>query len=188
MIVGGYVYHRLGLPFSSPLINIFWEKSEFAKFMENPFFFLNTDLTMIRDSDLRAGIPPLGQLGEGDKTVQLILNHNINFAEAKEQWDRRKKKINWNNIFIKFSFESSHKEKEYFLQVFNQIRDNKVLFYNGDSTIDWVMKTERYIWRNKVTSRVEYYSYVDFMRNSYYWELDILKLLNGEKDFSREGY
>ena len=185
---GGYVYHRLSLPFSSPLINIFWEKEEFAKFMQDPIFYLNSELTMVRESNLRAGIPPLGQLGREDKTVQLILNHNINFAEAKEQWDRRKKRININNLFIKFSFESSDEQREKYLKDFENIPYNKVLFYNGDTTIKQVMNTERYIWRNKVTNRVNYYSYANFMRTSYFWEMDTLKLLNGERDYSREGY
>ena len=185
---GGYVYHRLSLPFSSPLINIFWEKEEFAKFMQDPIFYLNSELTMVRESNLRAGIPPLGQLGREDKTVQLILNHNINFAEAKEQWDRRKKRININNLFIKFSFESSDEQREKYLKAFENIPYNKVLFYNGDTTIKQVMNTERYIWRNKVTNRVNYYSYANFMRTSYFWEMDTLKLLNGERDYSREGY
>ena len=35
---GGFVYHYLGLIFSSPLINTFWNKSEYARFIQDPLF------------------------------------------------------------------------------------------------------------------------------------------------------
>ena len=55
---GGYVYNRLGLKFSSPLINIYWDRDEYAKFIQNPLFYLQSELTMFREGDLKEGICP----------------------------------------------------------------------------------------------------------------------------------
>lgn len=61
---GGYVYHLLGLPFSSPLINTFWDSDEFAKFVTNPCFFLKSELKKIEEGNLKRGQFPTASMGE----------------------------------------------------------------------------------------------------------------------------
>ena len=143
---------------------------------------------MVREGDLRAGIAPVGQLGNSDKNVKMNLIHNISFAEAKEQWERRKERINYNNLFVKMGFENSEKNCEKWIDAFNSLDHKKVLFYNGEKEVDRSFKTERFYWRQSKLSRVQQYSYNDFVRASYYWEMDILKLLTGDDHYSRESY
>lgn len=98
---GGYVYHYLGLEFSSPLINTAWDKTEFSKFIQDPLFYLQMELTMIQEGDLSKGIWPVGRLGTAEKNVQVQFVHNVDFMEAEQQWNRRKKRMNQNNILVK---------------------------------------------------------------------------------------
>lgn len=183
---GGYVYHSLGLPFSTPLINIYIKGDEYAKFVLDPLFYLNTDLTMITEGNLREGIYPVGQLGDSDKSIKLELLHNVNFEDAKKQWDRRRKRINPNNMFLKMGFDIAEKKKYFYINSFNNSPvQNKILFYLGNEKVDGVFKTERFIWRGGGENRVDTFSFSDYMKGNYWLELDVFKLLTGDKDYSR---
>lgn len=185
---GGYAYNRLKLPFSSPLINIFWDRDEYAKFIQKPLFYLNTDLQMESDGDLEKGIYPIGRIGTATDSVTMKFVHNIDFAEAKEQWDRRRKRINPNNLFIKMGFSSNIDEEKClkYISAFNSVEYKKVLFYyNKNLSIDGQMLTNRFLWRQKSGNRVDFFDYNEYLRGSYFWDLDLLKMLNGDGDFSR---
>ena len=91
---GGYAYSQLKLPFSSPFINIDIDTKEYAKLILDLEIFLNSELTMIREGNLREGIFPIAQLGDDKKWVRLNLIHDATFSEGKEKWDRRIKRIN----------------------------------------------------------------------------------------------
>lgn len=100
-------YNRLGLPFTSPLVNIYWDRDQYSLFIQDPLFYLNTELQMVSDGDIKKGIWPIGKLGDVERTVSLQFTHSISFADAKEQWDRRKTRINPNNLFVKMGFASN---------------------------------------------------------------------------------
>lgn len=183
---GGMVYHYLDLPFTSPLVNTHWDKDEYARFIEEPSFYLQSELTMVRDGNLREGIYPIGRLGEPGKYVQIEFVHNIDFSEAKQQWDRRKKRINWNNLFVKMGFKISDQNVKTYLNVFENCKYRKILFYNGDEDIEGKYCTNRFIWHEQKAGRVDHFTYWDYMRGNYLFSIDILKLLTGERDYSRE--
>lgn len=187
---GGYVYHRLGLPFSSPLINIYWDRDEYARFIEKPLFYLDTDLKIETDGDISRGIYPVGKIGTETDYVKMKFVHNIDFAEAREQWIRRKDRINPENLFVKMGFSASVGDENVkrYVDAFCSVPYKKVLFYNGyfDNTqIKGQFITDRFIWKQKSGSRVQNFDYNDYLRSAYPWDLDLLKMLNGEESFSR---
>lgn len=187
---GGYTYHRLGLPFNSPLINILWDRDEYAKFIEKPLFYLNTNLQMVREGNFDRGLCPVGKIGTPTDYVTMNFVHNTDFAEAMAQWNRRKDRVNSNNLFIKMGFSANLDEKKIdkYLHTFNTVQYKKVLFYNvlkNNLPIKGQILTNRFIWRQKSGSRVEYFNYCDYLREEYPWDIDILRLLNGEDEFSR---
>lgn len=182
----GYVYHRLKLPFSSPLINILWDKDEYLEFIQDPIFYLGTELKLLREGNFKAGLAPVGQLGNGERTVKLQLIHNADFAEAKKQWDRRVKRINIKNLFVKMGFESCEQNHEKWLHIFSDVPYKKILFYSGECTFDYSFFTERFEWQQKKLPRTETYKYNDYMRLNYFQSIDLLKLLVDGKDYSRD--
>ncbi len=183
----GYVYNHLGLQFSTPLINIYWEREEYAKFIEDPLFYLNTELRVFREGSFETGVTPIGQLGDDKRNVKMVFLHNNSFAEAKEQWDRRKARINKDNIFVKmgFSYVDVKDNAKEILQAYDKVKYNKILFYSGTVDFDSKFSKERFYWSQKRRPRVEFYSYNDYMRRYFYKEIDILKLLTGEEDYIR---
>lgn len=183
---GGYVYHYLGLEFSSPLINTLWDKEEYIKFIRDPLFYLGTELTMVREGDLKSGIYPVGKLGRDGKYVAMRFVHNADFCEAKQQWNRRKKRINQDNLFVKMGCSISDVDINDYLNAFDDCKYKKILFYNGDEDIKGKFNTNRFIWQERKAGHVNNFVYANYMRINYMYVIDILKLLTGEKDYSRE--
>ncbi len=183
----GYVYNRLKLPFSTPFINIYIENEEYMKLIQNIDYYLKSELTMVREGNLQEGIFPIAALGKGSNQVKMQLVHDATFAEGKENWDRRKERINLENIFVKMRFSISDKNKEILIEAFKSVPWKKILFYNGDEDIYGKFETDRFIWRQHKMDRVEYFCYYDYCRLAYKYDLDILKLLNGDSNYSRYG-
>lgn len=97
---GGITYHQLGIQFCSPLINMHIPHDEYIKFLENPRYYMSQELTlreMYIDDTLERPFP-VAMMGN----VSLWMNHYDDFDTAKEIFKRRKKRINWDNLFVMF--------------------------------------------------------------------------------------
>lgn len=95
---GGLTYHQLGLEFSSPLINMFETDEDYLKLLKNPQKYMEYKLEYVEDryEPILQRNYPLCRCGD----ILLYFNHYVSFAEASECWERRKKRINWNNLFV----------------------------------------------------------------------------------------
>jgi len=184
----GYVYHDLCLPFSSPVINTYFGREEYARFIQDPLFYLGTELEMVREGSFAKSQCPIGQLGEGDRTVKVQFLHSDSFAKAKVEWDRRKERINPRNIFVKNGFSSSERNPQYLLDTFRKIPYPKILFYYDEIDIEEAIRTEFFIKQYHKSGNVRFYNYNDMVREGYRKVIDVLKLLTGEMDYAREKY
>lgn len=95
---GGYVYHRLRMKFLSPIINMYFLDCDYLKFLKNPKKYVARDLEL---KEMRYNIAtdsyyPICYCDD----ILLYFLHYSSFNEAKEKWNERKKRINWNNIFV----------------------------------------------------------------------------------------
>lgn len=185
---GGYVYNRLQLPFSSPLINTLFAGKEYAKFIQDPLFYLGTELVMEREGSLEEDLCPVGRLGNDERTVKIQFVHAVTFEEAQVEWNRRRKRINPQNIFVKMGFDRKEKDHEFLLDSFEKVQYSKILFYYSKTNIERVFYTERLFEQCRRNGFTRYYTYNNMVRESYQQVLDVLKLLNGEEDYSREKY
>lgn len=183
---GGQVYHYLGLPFSTPLINIAWETEEFFKFIQDPVFYLKSDLQMVYFGDISKEKPPVGMLGEKEKNVKMNFIHCLNFNEAQENWKRRVPRINYNNIFIKGYIPSGAKDDEVegYIEAYKNVPYKKVLFYYGDKDNKYSFKSDRFVWSQTNDLPIRHFHYNDYCRFNFSNDIDILSLLNGG-EFSR---
>lgn len=92
----GIMYHRLGLPFTSPTINMFFPiKKQYLKFISNIRYYIKNDLVFIEDESYDC---PVAMLDD----VKIVFNHYRSNEEAAECWNRRKERINYDNIFLIF--------------------------------------------------------------------------------------
>lgn len=89
--IGGVLYHDLGMQFLSPTINTFIPEPDFVKFVLNLRYYMEQELIMRWEEEY-----PVGMLGD----VEIRFMHYETCKEAKESWDKRKARINWNKILI----------------------------------------------------------------------------------------
>ena len=90
--VAGVMYHDLGLRFYSPTINLFFKADDFIRFAENLEHYLSLEVKEI-SSDLPY---PVGMIGD----VTLYFMHYKTFDDAKEKWEERTKRVNYDNLFF----------------------------------------------------------------------------------------
>lgn len=96
---GGITYHRLDLEFKSPLINMFESTSDYLKLLKNLKQYMSYELELIEyNADGADGISHYPVVRCGD--VTLHFNHYHTFEEAKSCWERRKQRINYDNLLV----------------------------------------------------------------------------------------
>ncbi len=89
--IGGVLYHDLGLPFLSPTVNTFIPEPGFVKMVLNLRHYMEHELVMQWGEEY-----PLGMLDD----VEIHFMHYDTCKEAKDAWERRKQRINWDKIFV----------------------------------------------------------------------------------------
>ena len=91
--LGGVISNELGQRFNSPTINLFFDSTDFLKFIKNMEHYLDyewKDISSDKDTYPKAKID--------DITLNLV--HYNSFEEAKLKWNERKVRINYDNIFV----------------------------------------------------------------------------------------
>lgn len=97
---GGITYHKLALRFDSPFINMYENHDDYLKFLLNPKHYLSCELQfkkMMFEENLKRDFP----VAMCDD-ILLFFNHYTSFDEANDSWNKRKQRINWNNLFVMF--------------------------------------------------------------------------------------
>ncbi len=105
---GGIVSRDRRLPYNSPTCGTYFFSKDYLRFLSDVHRYLETELEElpVRESryaeeliSLHGEEVVLGQMDD----VEVVLLHYPTFAEAKEKWDRRKKRIRWDNLLVKYS-------------------------------------------------------------------------------------
>lgn len=98
--IGGVIYHDLGMQFLSPTINMYMSNLDFIKFACNLKQYLSMELSFIETDD----IFPVAMLDD----IRLNFNHHTNQEEAAYDWNRRKERINYDNLYIIFYYREGY--------------------------------------------------------------------------------
>ncbi|MCI8484003.1 MAG: DUF1919 domain-containing protein [Lachnospiraceae bacterium] len=93
--VAGVLYHSLNLQFRSPTINLWFENEDFIKFCEHLEHYLSLELTDVRMGE-KEHPHPIGYLED----VKIYFLHYHSIEEAREKWNDRKKRVDFQNIRI----------------------------------------------------------------------------------------
>ncbi len=90
--IGGVIYNLLGAEFLSPTVNLWINQQDFVRlccdlprYMEAPLCFLETDRGY-----------PVARCAD----ITIYFNHDQNRTEAEAKWERRKKRIRYDNLYI----------------------------------------------------------------------------------------
>lgn len=104
----GSVYRYYGLPYNSPTVGLYFFPEDYLKFVANLKKYVNTSIRFIpleesghKDILIKKGQETVS-IGVIDD-IEVIFLHYHTQKEAVNSWDRRKKRIVWDNIIYKFS-------------------------------------------------------------------------------------
>lgn len=111
---GGLISHTFGLPFRTPIINMYLKDKDYIRFLRAPRVYMEEQLTLKEMvwNDAFKYNHPIATLGN----VDFVLNHYPDFNEAVKIWERRKARINWYNLFV-----TAYTEDEKILEKFDTL-------------------------------------------------------------------
>lgn len=89
----GIIYNRFEHKFMSPTINMWFKQREFIKFCCNLQHYVNCNLEFVKLEEYNY---PVARLDD----IYLYFNHSKSEEEAAENWYKRVKRINYNNLYI----------------------------------------------------------------------------------------
>ncbi len=132
---GGGIYEDLGLPYTSPTVGLFFHGPCYLKFLKKLRFYLSCELKFIDISkyDLANKKRAIGQLTYPIALIDDVELHFLHYhskEEAEDKWNRRKKRINFNNLFVEFG-EIELVDYDLMLEFDSLEYKNKLLFSVG---------------------------------------------------------
>ena len=94
--VGGVIAHSLKQRFNSPTVNLWFYNTDFVLFCKDLRRYLY-EVELVEDRKLSESLKyPVGKL----ENILLFFLHYDSFEEAKEKWNVRKERVNFDNIFL----------------------------------------------------------------------------------------
>lgn len=159
--LAGCIYSDLGKEFLSPTINTFFYAECFIKFCENLNYYLSLELIMTESSKYANDISyPVGLLGD----VEIHFLHYSDFTDAYNKWNRRKEKVNYENI--KFIMTDRDGFNENIAKRFSTLNgEGNIIFtakkYNYDCEV--YCKYERDVISSDFTSFRKYERYINIV-------------------------
>lgn len=160
---GGSVYRRYNLPYSSPTVGLYFFADEYIKFLENLETLIHSDIKMIdaKESKYADLLERKGQLavpvGVINNEVEVVFLHYKTKEEAYEKWIRRCKRVNFQNLIIKFSEMNMCSESH--LKRFEQLPYSKkvLLLAKKHNQISIGAIVERYTRNDEISNDTLYY-------------------------------
>lgn len=170
---GGIFYRNSNIPYLSPTVGLFFMADDYIKFIYDLKKYIETELEFIsvEDSKYKNYLKklnynsPIGKLND----VEIMFLHYSSESEAKEKWDRRKARINWDNIVYKFSDQNmcTYEDLEKF-QLFKA--KNKICFttreYDGLDTIQIKKYQNAECVGDDIKSYKKYFNFYDYINKN----------------------
>lgn len=168
--VAGVVYNELKIQFQTPTINLYIRADDFIKFIGNLKFYFDQELIQV----FKDNIPfPVATLAD----IEIYFMHYHSFEDAKEKWNERKKRINYDNLFVVMT-ENEGCSRTHIKQ-FNQLSFNKKVLFTHKKYNDF--KSTYYIKGfDSETELGNIISESNFLGKRYYDQFSWLKWLNKE--------
>lgn len=134
---GGYVYRCFDSAYQSPTIGLFIMPKDYIKFINNlEYYIKDCKLSFIEPKTSHNYKELLGHEHFGEYPIGILDDIEICFMhyktekEALEKWTRRCKRINWENIIIKFCDQNGCTKKQ--IDAFNRINKyNKMICFTA---------------------------------------------------------
>lgn len=130
---GAEIYKLLNREFNTPFIGLMLMGPCYIKLLSDPFYFMNLPLNFRQKSkypemqEINAGIDfPMAVLG--DSTIEVHFLHYKSTSDAEHKWMRRLKRMDWDNLFIKYDCGKDYADTQTVQSFINLPYPNKLLF------------------------------------------------------------
>lgn len=169
--IGGMILHDLGLQFMSPTINLWMMPSDLIKLVSDLDKYMDAEFEEVNDSIYPY---PVGRLLD----ITVYFNHYQSFDEAVEIWNRRKNRINRDNIYI-ITDDKKLTDKD--IEALEKLTCKRyVIFTKDEEKNENFFRYECY----KNAEEIGFYSARELSGFApYEREFDYCAWLNGEKDY-----
>lgn len=146
----GKLYQYLDMPYLSPTVGLYFFADDYLKFVKNLKYYMSVDLKFISASESKYS-DELRNRNQLDRIigvlddVEIFFLHYHSEKEAYEKWNRRKARINWNKIVVKFSqmndcydkqlqqFDSLEISNKFMLTTNQKKKYNCEFYWNGET-------------------------------------------------------
>jgi uncharacterized protein (DUF1919 family) len=104
---GGELYKFLDIEYSSPFIGTYLMAPDYIRFLKKPLFYLEKEIEFVKYSKYEEVEEarnkfryrfPVGKIED----IEIQFMHYETQEEARIKWDKRKQRINWQNLIVKF--------------------------------------------------------------------------------------
>lgn len=98
---GGVISSDLGLEFKSPFVNLFIKSSDYIRILSDLKGYMSEELRFVQETD-----PIYGDVNYPTaylKDAKIYFMHYSTEDEARDAWNRRKARINWDNLYVIFT-------------------------------------------------------------------------------------
>ena len=180
---GGFTYHSLQLKMMSPFINLVVMPDDYLKMLSNLRYYMEQEPCFVKEEyepTLQRNYPVI-RFGD----VDVYFLHYIDFDDAVENWNRRKKRLNYDNLFVEMIIDT-YEQIERFVQLPYQHKVGFTTVPCDEECVIYFPVVENGYVDKKYNGNA--WNFFNSMANIYGGEgkqYDILKLLNHEKDFMR---
>lgn len=139
----GHYYDMFRLKYLTPTIGLFIPPKDYLKLIGNLKYYMDLELINVKPKDAKcyeilkrkeeknwissADNLIIGKLDD----VEIVFLHYDSFEIAKEKWDRRKKRINYDCIVYKFNDQNECSAEDVY-DFFNLNIENKIFFTSND--------------------------------------------------------
>lgn len=169
--IGGMVYHDLKMPFSSPTINLYIPSGEFIRFVADLKNYLAE--TPIEEEALtnKMGFPVLLL-----KDIHLYCKHYPNVKEAIVAFERRKTRVNYDNIFVILSDRDGFEDS--MIKDFDKLPYRKLIYTSHPLESENVVLVKKDQGKKEVDDLTKFYDFKG--ERVYEHDVDLYQWLTGK--------
>lgn len=183
--VGGCIYKDLKQKFNSPTINCFFSAEDYICFLSDLKGYLNGKL--IEESDKQYSYPLCRIFSNNSNDTKGILVHCMHYKSTQEfidKWNLRKKRVNFDKLFIfmndRNSFKSEHLLKFNNLNYKNKVcfvhkpieGEQNVFYLKGSENDDCIKPIVNYKKLFGIKRFYDQFDYVEFFNNGTIQEMN----------------
>lgn len=130
---GGFVYDYFGMQYKTPTIGLFFYAEDYIRFLGNLKYYLSLECKplALKDSkhykeNLEGNHSILGIIDD----IEVVFVHYNTAEEAVNKWNKRRTRVNFNNLLIKYNDQNNFAEK--FLDEFLKLNYENKLFFTAN--------------------------------------------------------